>query len=53
MSEGLAKKYPNGYCPHSIKICVKCGKFKGWGSHGRLTVIPDGCKKQIDKTRRK
>ena len=53
MSEGLAKKYPNGYCPHSIKICVKCGKFKGWGSHGRLTVIPDGCKKQIDKMRRK
>lgn len=38
-----------GYCPHSIKVCVKCGRVKGFGSHGRLSVVPDGCKKQVEK----
>jgi hypothetical protein len=48
MSEKLAAEYPQGYCPHSFKVC-KCGKWKGWGSHGRLSVIPDNCKRQIDR----
>jgi hypothetical protein len=48
----LKEKYPNGWCPHSIKICLKCGKFRGYGSHGKLTVIPDGCKKQVETMRK-
>jgi len=48
MSKELAAKYPKGYCPHSFEIC-KCGKWKGWGSHGRLTIVPDGCQSQIRK----
>ena len=47
MGEELAKKYPEGFCPHSVRACVKCGKFNGWGSHGKLTVIPDNCKRQV------
>lgn len=43
----LRKKYPQGYCPHSFKVCVKCGKAVGYGSHGKLTCIPDTCKRQI------
>jgi hypothetical protein len=44
----LRVRYPEGFCPHSVEICLKCGKFKGWGSHGRLTVIPDNCKRQVE-----
>ena len=49
MSEELAAKYPKGYCPHSFKVCVKCGQAVGYGSHGRLSLVPDGCKKQIER----
>ena len=35
-------------CPHSFRVCTRCGKAVGYGSRGRLRVIPDGCKKQID-----
>ena len=45
--EHLKKEYPKGWCTHSFKVCVKCGKAVGYGSHGKLTVIPDTCKKQI------
>ena len=38
-------------CPHSIRVCVKCGEFRGYGSHGKLSVIPDGCKKQVEYIR--
>ena len=41
------KDYPNGACPHSFKVCQRCGKAIGYGSGGELTVIPDSCKKQI------
>jgi hypothetical protein len=41
-------EFPRGYCPHSFKVCKDCGKAKGYGSHGELTVIPDGCKEQIE-----
>lgn len=36
-------------CPHSFKVCAYpgCGKVEGYGSHGKLTIIPDGCKRQI------
>lgn len=34
-------------CPHSFKVCRDCGKVEGYGSHGKLTVVPDGCKQQI------
>lgn len=36
-----------GWCSHSIKICIKCGKFKGYGGHGELSVIPDSCMMQV------
>lgn len=36
-------------CPHSFRVCRSCGEVKGFGSHGRLSVIPDGCKEQIKK----
>jgi len=36
-----------GGCSHSIKVCVKCGEFIGYGSHGKLSVIPDGCKEEV------
>lgn len=42
-----AAKYPKGYCPHSFKVCIKCGKYIGYGSHGKLSVVPSGCQKQI------
>lgn len=53
MGAELAKKYPKGFCPHSVKVCIKCGKFEGYGSHGKLTVIPDNCKKQVEYMKRK
>ena len=53
MGEELAKKYPEGFCSHSVKVCVKCGKFEGYGSHGKLSVIPDNCKKQVCHIMRK
>ncbi len=34
-------------CPHSFKVCNSCGKIVGYGSHGKMTVVPDGCKRQI------
>ena len=40
-------KYPKGYCPHSIRVCSKCGKFKGYGSHRKLSIIPRGCENQV------
>lgn len=43
----LKEKYPKGYCPHGFKVCPRCGKSVGYGSHGRLTVVPDSCKKQV------
>ena len=52
ISEELKPKYPKGYCPHSFKVCIKCGKAIGYGSHGKLTVIPDGCKEQIEFMRK-
>jgi hypothetical protein len=48
IDEELRKKYPRGFCPHSFEVCIRCGKAIGYGSHGRLTVVPDGCKKQIE-----
>ena len=51
MSNELKAKYPNGYCPHSFKVCRKCGKAVGYGSHGKLTLIPDTCKEQIELMR--
>jgi len=53
MSKELVAKYPKGYCPHSFKVCRKCGKAIGYGSHGKLTVIPDTCKDQVELMRRK
>jgi hypothetical protein len=53
ISEELKEKNPEyrtkGYCPHSFKVCSKCGKAVGYGSHGKLTVVPDSCKKQIKR----
>jgi hypothetical protein len=46
-NEEVLKDHPKGYCPHSFRVCSKCGKEKGYGSHGELTVIPDSCEKQI------
>jgi hypothetical protein len=51
ISEELKVKHPEyrtkGYCPHSIKVCAKCGKAEGYGSHGKLTLVPDSCKRQV------
>jgi hypothetical protein len=51
ISEELKEKNPEyrtkGYCPHSFKVCSKCGKAVGYGGHGKLTVVPDGCKAQV------
>jgi len=51
ISEELKEKNPEyatkGYCVHSFKVCVKCGKAVGYGSHGKLTVVPDTCKAQV------
>ena len=52
VSSGLKEKYPNGYCPHSFKVCVKCGKAVGYGSHGKLSLVPDTCKKQVESMKR-
>ena len=49
----LRRDYPLGFCPHSFRVCVKCGKAVGYGSHGKLTVVPDGCRAQIEKMRAK
>jgi hypothetical protein len=38
-------------CAHYFKVCLRCGKAEGWGSHGKLTVIPDSCKAQIREMR--
>lgn len=43
----LKARYPRGYCPHSIVVCLKCKKARGYGSHGALSIIPDGCKDQV------
>jgi hypothetical protein len=45
--DGQAKEYPKGYCPHSFRVCSKCGKAEGYGSHGKLTLVPDTCKEQV------
>lgn len=45
---GCFKAYGHGRCPHSIRVCSKCGRFKGCGSHGRLSVVPDSCKRQVE-----
>ncbi len=45
----LKPKYPKGYCVHGFKVCRRCGKEKGYGSHGELSLMPDGCKRQINK----
>lgn len=37
---GCYKNY--GRCSHSLIVC-KCGKYKAYGSHGKLTCIPDTC----------
>lgn len=37
-----------GYCPHSVRVCRQCGKWKAWGSHGRLSTIPDTCRRQVE-----
>jgi hypothetical protein len=42
-------EYPKGYCPHSIKVCIKCGKVEGYGSHGRIREIPQSCLSQVIK----
>jgi hypothetical protein len=42
----------NNSCPHSFEVCIKCGKAVGYGSHGKLYVIPDGCKAQIEYMRK-
>ena len=53
MNEKLIPKYPKGYCTHSFKVCIKCGEAVGYGSHGKLSLIPDTCKKQIENMRKK
>ncbi len=40
-----------GRCTHSFKVCMRCGKAEGFGSHGKLTVVPDSCKAQIREMR--
>jgi hypothetical protein len=47
LSPEIAARYPRGYCPHSFKVCSKCGEAVGYGSHGKLSLIPDTCKAQI------
>ncbi len=51
ISDELKAKHPeyatDGYCPHAFRVCSKCGKAEGYGSHGKLTVIPDTCKAQV------
>lgn len=52
ISEELKKKHPEyrdeGFCPHSFKVCNKCGKTKGFGPHGSFDgLVPDICKPQI------
>ncbi len=44
---------PQWGCPHSLKVCKRkgCNAFEGYGSHGKLTVIPAGCKAQAEKMR--
>ncbi len=44
-------KYPEGHCSHGFKVCIKCGKAVGYGSHGKLSCIPDTCKPQIEAMR--
>jgi hypothetical protein len=38
-------------CYHEFSVCMRCGKAKGFGSHGDLTVVPDSCKPQIAEMR--
>lgn len=56
ISEELKEKNPEyrtkGYCPHSFRVCAKCGKAVGYGSHGKLTVVPDTCKAQVASMRK-
>ncbi len=39
--------FHGGACPHSFRVCSKCGKAEGYGSHGKLSVVPDTCKAQV------
>lgn len=54
LSPRLAKEYPKGYCPHSLTVCTRpgCDWFECYGSHGKMTVIPDGCKSQAERMRK-
>jgi hypothetical protein len=49
--ERMAKYPRGGYCAHSVQVCKKCGKFKGYGSHGKLSSPPDICKRQVESMR--
>lgn len=40
-------EHPKGCCPMGFRVCSKCGKAEGYGSHGKLTVVPDTCKAQV------
>jgi hypothetical protein len=57
ISEELKKKNPEyrtkGYCPHGWKVCSKCGKAVGYGSHGKISdgIIPGNCMRQIKRMR--
>jgi hypothetical protein len=52
IADHLKAEYPKGYCPHSFKVCTKCDEARGWGSHGELSLVPDGCKSQIEFMRK-
>jgi len=39
--------YTNGKCAHAFRVCMCCGKAKGFGSHGKLGIIPQQCQHQI------
>lgn len=49
---GKEAEFPKGFCPHSFRVCMKCEKAEGYGSRGKLTVIPDTCKAQIASMRK-
>lgn len=53
ISDELKAKHPEyatkGYCPHSWRVCTKCGKAVGYGGHGKISdgLIPGNCEEQI------
>ena len=41
----------NGKCTHAFRVCMRCGKAEGFGSHGKLGIIPQQCRSQIASMR--